>query len=73
MKESGKIVTMPHVRKVILYSGDENDMVRDKDIILEMLKTGLGKYGSAMAYPYPFKLLKEYMSLENRKQDIKKH
>lgn len=62
MKESGMIMTMPHVRKVTLVQGSAEMMIADKDVILNMLKAGIGKYGAAMAYPYPYKLLKEYLS-----------
>ena len=62
MKESGMITTMPHARKVTLLTGSSEVMVKDKDIILNMLKAGIGKYGEAMAYPYPYKILREYLS-----------
>lgn len=65
MKESGMVMTMPHVRKVTLIAGTKEIMIADKDIILNMLKAGIGKYGAAMAYPYPYKLLKEYLCCKN--------
>ena len=61
MKESGMVMTMPHARKVTLVSGSSEALASDKDIILNMLKAGIGKYGAAMAYPYPYKMLKEYL------------
>ena len=45
-------------------------MIADKDVILNMLKAGIGKYGAAMAYPYPYKLLKEYLSCKYHNYDI---
>ena len=65
MKESGMIVTMPHARKVTLITGTLDTMTADKNIIVNMLKAGIGKYGAAMAYPYPYKLLKEYLNNRN--------
>ena len=64
MKESGMIITMPHVRKVTLIAGSPPKMTEDKDIILNMLKVGIGKYGEAMAYPYTYKILKEYLNIK---------
>lgn len=70
MKESGMIITMPHARKVTLITGSKESISSDKDIILNMLKAGIGKYGAAMAYPYPYKILKEYLNNRNRNQDF---
>ena len=57
-----KMDRMPRVRRIFVIHKDKPQNV-DADIseIVKMLKFGFGRWNEIMTYPFPFKLLLEYL------------
>ena len=53
---------LPHMRLLLLLSAERPDLVDEQLAeIKDLLKYGLGRWNEMMTYPYPFKLLAEYL------------
>ena len=53
---------LPHMRLLLLLSAERPDLVDEQLVeIKDLLKYGLGRWNEMMTYPYPFKLLAEYL------------
>lgn len=60
--KSTKMDKLPRARRIFTLCGKNSDAIEsDVMCIVDMLKLGLGRWNEIMAYPYPFKFMKEYL------------
>lgn len=60
--KSNKMDRMPRARRIfILHKENEANVEKDINEIMNMLRSGFGRWNEMMTYPFPFKFLQEYL------------